>query len=433
MKESKGPNVSNPLPITGEVPEGRRGSANEEYIAKHREEDVRALALKKVPDGVDATWCLQQIEGWQLARKKLPQWAATNGLWYPPRISMEQCSSEVTALYKRSVVERILPADQRKEMTDLTGGFGIDFSYLSQAFMHAKYVERQTHLCEIARHNFSNLPYVTVSNCSSEEYLNSTSQVALLYLDPARRDDVGRKVVALEDCSPNVVDLQEELRRHARYVLIKLSPMLDITQALRQLQCISEVHVVSVQGECKEVLLLIDRTWENEKDVEEQLPTYYCVDIRNDRTYTFSTKAGTSAVSDCSIVSAADICGNGTHATILFEPNASILKAGVQNALCKQFGISKLHPISNLFVGQHPIADFPGRQFEIEEVGDFSKQGIKKVLQGIKKANLTIRNFPSTVAELRKKLKLKEGGDVYLFATTLADDRHALIKTKKVP
>ena len=386
---------------------------NLDFIAQHRTDDVRKLALKKVPEGVDIAFCLPQIEGWQLARKKIPEWAATEGLLFPPRLSMEQCSSQQTALYKRRVVERLLDG-QYDKMMDLTGGFGIDFSYMAPLFRKAIYVEQQEHLCQIARHNFGllRLQQAEVRNAQSQDVLTAADHTSLIYADPARRDGAGRKVVLLQDCQPDVVTLQEELMAHAGVVMLKLSPMLDIQQALRQLHQVREVHVVSVDGECKEVLLVLYR--------EKRVATVHCVNL-SAQEHTFST----------TIQNAEPVIA--THLErYLYEPNASILKAGVQNSLCQKYNVRKLHSFSHLFISSHFIEDFPGRSFEIEDAGSFAKKDLKRILADITQCNLTVRNFPATVAALRKRLKLREGGDIYLFATTLADGSHALIRCKRL-
>lgn len=394
---------------------------NEDFILQHLEDDVRRVALQKTPEEVDLTWCLQQIEGYQLAKKKLPGWIKS-GVWFPPRLSMEQCSSELTAQYKRSVLERCLSEMGKKvensSFTDLTGGFGIDFSYMAQGFKHATYVERMPHLCDIARHNFPllGLENANIVNGSAEEILNA----GVFFLDPARRDDVGRKVFALEDCTPNLIDLQDELLCRANLVMVKLSPMLDITQALRSVKCVSEVHVVSLQGECKEVLLVM-------KPNNNTTLTYHCVNLgtNEDAIVCTEVEKNKSAV----------VYDGMLEGGLIVEPNASILKAGVQDVLCQRYGLQKLHPISNLYIAP-PLSGgeggvFPGRTFVIDAVSDFSKAGIKQVLSGLKQANITIRNFPGTVADLRKRFKLKEGGDVYIFVTTLADGSHAILRCKK--
>ncbi|MBO7067683.1 MAG: hypothetical protein J6W52_03245 [Bacteroidaceae bacterium] len=386
---------------------------NAEFIEQHKTDDVRKLALKKGADDVDIVFCLQQIEGWQLANKKIPQWAKRDGLLYPPRISMEQCSSEKTALYKKGLVQRLL-CGEMKEMVDLTGGFGIDFSYLAPLFQKAVYIERQELLCKIATHNFHlmDLQQAEVRNAQAEEEMPHLDHVSLIYADPARRDEAGRKVVLLEDCQPNVVVLHKELLKHCQMLMLKLSPMLDVQQALRQLQSVREVHVVSVDGECKELLLIMHH---------QGTPLcYYCVNITDNR----------QDVVEVQQLSAPVI--SEKEKKFLYEPNASILKAGVQDALSKQFSVAKLHPFSHLFTSDELIEDFPGRIFRIVGRSDFSKQGLKAMLAGVERANITVRNFPATVQELRKKLKLGEGGNVYLFATTMSDESHVLLCCEKV-
>lgn len=412
---------------------------NEEFIRQNRTADVRQLALKRGPEGVDVPWCLQQIEGWQLARKKLPRWAETDGLlWFPPRLSMEQCSSEATAIYKRGIVERLLPGDQRLGMADLTGGFGIDFSYMAPLFRRSVYVERQEVLCEIARHNFPILGLsqaaVVQDDCTSlfghgkevgypafhSALPGSPSDfpLSLVFMDPARRDNAGRKTVAIEDCTPDVVKMQDDLLADARFLVVKLSPMLDITQALRALRRVREVHVVSVCGECKELLFVLEAGYEGEV-------SYHCVNLETDDEPMYCSEEERRTAPRLTQAGVSEVCG------YLSEPNTSVLKAGCQDRLCCICGVEKLHPNSNLFLSASPVPSFPGRKFRIEAVSDFSKKGLKSILSGVDQANLAVRNFPASVADLRKKLKLREGGDLYFFATTLYDGTHALIRCRK--
>ena len=383
---------------------------NEAFIAQNKDADVRALALSKVPAGIDLYFCLQQIEGKQIAQKKLPSWAKTEGVLYPPKLSLEQCSSEQTALYKQQLVVRLLPKE-RQNMVDLTGGFGIDFSFLAKQFEEADYVETNEQLCETAQHNFPLLGHTKarVHNRSCEDFIDEMGEFCLIYLDPSRRDSDGRKVVALSDCSPNIETLQDKLLDHAPIVIVKLSPMLDIQDTLRRMSDVCEVHVISVGGECKEVLLVLSR------EKKDKL-CFYCVNITA-QTQSFCTKSR-----DAEPVIASQL------ERFLYEPNASILKAGVQNALCQTYDVKKLHPFSHLFVSSHFIEDFPGRTFLIEDYCNFAKKDLKRMLEGIDQCNLTVRNFPTTVAELRKRLKLREGGNIYLFATTLSDGSHALLR-----
>lgn len=387
---------------------------NEAYIELHRDDKVEALALAATPAGVDLRFCLRQIEGRQIARRKLPSWAETEGLLYPSKVSLEQCSSQQAATYKRQLAERLLPT-HRMRMVDLTGGFGIDFASIAPLFDEADYVESNGLLCELAAHNFPllGLPRVRIHNTTGESFCEGMGDFSLIYLDPSRRDATGRKVVALADCTPDVEALHDILLRHAPTVMVKLSPMLDIHDTLRRLPNVSEVHVVSVGGECKEILLVLRR--------EATPPVFHCVNI----SHTTETFCATPPLCEPVIAT-----GPGRF---LYEPNASILKAGVQDELCRAYGAEKLHPFSHLFVSDDFIADFPGRSFVIEAYSGFGKKELRALLSGVNQCNLTVRNFPASVAELRKRLKLREGGDTFFFATTLSDGAHALLRCKPSP
>lgn len=398
---------------------------NEEFIKQHRNENPLSLALKKVPEGVDLQWCLRQIEGYSIAKKKLPEWAGNENIWFPPKLSMEQCSSEATAKYKQTIAERL----GSKLLIDLTGGFGIDFSYMAKNMEAAYYVEQQEALCNIASHNFPMMGLLNtkISNTTCEEFWKQYTEDAatakanrekcLIYLDPARRNDRGEKVISINDCTPDVTYLQDSLQEYSAYIMLKVSPMLDIVQARRMLGNIAEIHVVSVKGECKELVFVISKETDKQQ--------YYCVNLETrDKTFTTPLSA---TLEQADIASPTEI----TEGSFIFEPNASILKAGVQNAFAKQYNLKKLHPMSNLFLGNEPIEDVPARQFVIEQMSDFQKTNLKSFMQDIRQANLTIRNFPSTVDDLKKRLKIKDGGNIYLFATTLSDDTHVLIRFRK--
>ena len=381
-----------------------------EFIKQHRGEDVRTLALQagRYPT-VDMREAMVQIEGWQQAGEKLPAWAAVEGIIYPPKISMEQCSSERTAKYKAGLIEG-------ERFADLTGGFGIDFSYMARNFDEAFYIERNKNLCDIAAANFSllGLNNAKVMNGNSEELLGSLPRLDWIFVDPARRDGDGRKVVALSDCEPNVVGL--DLLSKADKVMIKCSPMLDITMACRQLDCVSDVHIVSVNNECKELLLVLSGCC---------FTTYttHCVNILKDggrQEFSFTQdEESFSDISYCNEVS-----------KYLYEPNASIQKAGCPKRVSSKYHVEKLHPNSHLYTSKQFVHNFPGRIFEVVEVLGFSKTDIKRV-QALAKANITVRNFPESVQLLRKRLKLADGGDNYIFATTLNNGNKALILCKK--
>lgn len=392
---------------------------NAEFIVQHRAEDVRRLAFQRPPEGVDLPFCLRQIEGWQTARTKLPHWANVEGIIFPPRLSMEQSSSQETALYKADIIRRLLPTDeQRVSLTDLTGGFGVDFSYLAPLFHEAHYVERQEVLCQAARHNLPllGLSKAEIHEAEATDILPSFLHQSLLYLDPARRDDAGRKVVALADCTPDVEALHDQLIAMADVVMLKLSPMLDIHQTLRLLPSVREVHVVSVENECKELLLVLHAKVETTSDI-----TYHCVNLGR------HTQKSTISSSETRELNLAK-----QPLAYLYEPNVSLLKAGMQDVLCQRLGVQKLHPFSHLFTSQEFISDFPGRSFQVEAFSAFGKKEVGRLLSGLRQANLTVRNFPSSVQDLRRRLKLAEGGDTYLFATTLADGMHVLIKSTKI-
>ena len=396
----------------------QRNRATLDFIRQHQNEDVRKLAFlgSKYPE-VNLPFALDQIRGRQMARTKLPRWAATDGIVYPPHLSMEQCSSEQTALYKADLAARWMESQNRKnpEFADLTGGFGVDFSYIAARLgVKSMYVERQAHLCEVARENFEllGLKNATVENADGVETLHSLDNLRLLFIDPARRDDAGNKVVSLKDCTPDVIQLQEEMLQKADFVIIKLSPMLDWHRAVSELSHVREVHIVSVGNECKELLLVLSS--------RVQVPLrVFCVNDGQRMEYD-ATELPTVAIAD------AETLGDW-----LYEPNASLMKAGCFGTVSVRYGVEMLAKNSHLFVSRQTVDDFPGRAFRILSVCSLNKKDLKRHLAGITQANIATRNFPLSVAELRKRLKLRDGGDTYIFATTLANERHVLIIAEK--
>ena len=399
--------------------------ATQDFIRQHQDEDVRQLAFlgSKNPE-VDMPFALDQIRGRKMARAKLPLWANIDGIIYPPHISMEQCSSESTALYKAELAARLLglPASSSSEeigFVDLTGGFGVDFSYIaSRLGMSSMYVERQAHLCEAAKENFERLGLknAIVKNEDGIEVLHSLKELKLIFIDPARRDDAGNKVVSLKDCTPDVTVLQEEMLLKADYVIIKLSPMLDWHRAISELSHVREVHIISVNNECKELLLVLSA-----RNMGENL-RIYCI---NDAQCFVSDELDMESSSVKIAPSTLE------EMQYLYEPNASLMKAGCFGVLSERYDARMLSKNSHLFVSREPIAAFPGRSFRIIAVSSFNKKELKRHLSGITKANIATRNFPLSVAELRKRLKLKDGGETYIFATTLSDDSHVLVITEK--
>lgn len=487
-----------------------------DFIRQHQDDDVRQLAFlgSKYPE-VDMPFALDQIRGRKMARVKLPRWASIDGIIYPPHISMEQCSSEQTALYKAELAARLLglsPSssengeEKEKEsenasnlhlseicefagkgavdsefakneatckkqqilteseenvneikeelhegdfseetgFVDLTGGFGVDFSYIaSRLGVKSMYVERQAHLCEAAKENFGRLGLknaivknedgievlhsfaskkeaaasdsLGITEDQSQSLLKTNLGLKLIFIDPARRDDAGNKVVSLKDCTPDVTLLQEEMLSKADYVIIKLSPMLDWHRAVSELNCVKEVHIISVNNECKELLLVLSaRNMGNLR--------IYCVNDAQSFVYDeLDMESSSVKIAPFTL----------EEMQYLYEPNASLMKAGCFSVLSERYGARMLSKNSHLFVSREPIAVFPGRSFRIIAISSFNKKELKRHLSGITKANIATRNFPLSVAELRKRLKLKDGGETYIFATTLSDESHVLVITEK--
>ena len=413
--------------------------ATQDFIRQHQDEDVRQLAFlgSKNPE-VDMPFALDQIRGRKMARAKLPRWANIDGIIYPPHISMEQCSSESTALYKAELAARLLglPASSSSEeigFVDLTGGFGVDFSYIaSRLGMSSMYVERQAHLCEAAKENFERLGLknAIVKNEDGIEVLHSLKELKLIFIDPARRDDAGNKVVSLKDCTPDVTVLQEEMLSKADYVIIKLSPMLDWHRAISELSHVREVHIISVNNECKELLLVL--SVRNMGDMEASSADGEVKHAGNLRIYCIND-AQSFVCDELDMESSSVKIAPSPleEMQYLYEPNASLMKAGCFGVLSERYDARMLSKNSHLFVSREPIAAFPGRSFRIIAVSSFNKKELKRHLSGITKANIATRNFPLSVAELRKRLKLKDGGETYIFATTLSDDSHVLVITEK--
>lgn len=363
-----------------------------EKIKEYRQMPLDKLALMLASRHEEgASYILQQVEGWQRLRHKVPSWAKVEDLEYPPRLALEQCSGEAAALYKAQVVRALFAHEngQTKCMIDLTGGLGVDFSFVAREFDNAVYVERQEGLCELARHNFPllGLKHAQVVCADGVDYLkNMTHGVDLIFLDPARRNAAGRKTVLIEDCEPDVCGLAETLLSHARYVVVKLSPMLDIAAATRALGCVHQVHVVGHGGECKDLLLVLKQGAAHPR-------TFVC---DNGSTFSFTAHDEATAMPQY----AAQV---GAY---LYEPGAAAMKAGAFKWMGVHYGLKKLHPNSHLYTADVAVeGDFPGRAFKVEQVLGFGKDDVKLLRKVAPKANLTVRNFPATVDVLRKNLK----------------------------
>lgn len=389
------------------------------FVREHCDDDVRALALQARRDGdVDLPWALDQIQGRQTARRKLPSWAATDGIVYPPHLSMEQCSSEQTALYKCAIVED-LPKSCRRTLIDLTGGFGVDFAFMARHFEQACYVERQEHLCETARHNFEKLglKHVRVVHDEAENVLKGLDcepSSTLIYLDPARRDNNCGRTYAIADCTPDVLAMKNRLLEVAHHVLVKLSPMLDWHKTVSDLgECVAEVHIVSVANECKELLVLMSADYQGD-------PVVHCVN--DEQSLVFSSSDGDEGL----------VLARSEVAVYLFEPNASVMKAGCFGVLTRRYPVAALAVDSHLFVACEDVEDFPGRRFKVSAVTTMNKKELGRALSGITRANVAVRNFPMTAQQLRQRLRLQDGGDIYIFGTTTADGNHLLYICRKL-
>ncbi len=386
--------------------------AEHEFIELHRNDDVRKLALTIAGrTEIDREYVLTQIAGYQATTKKIPSWS-NSSLIFPAHLSMEQCSSEATAGYKASLCSG-------SSLTDLTGGFGVDFAFMSSAFNQSTYVEQQEVLCNIANHNFNELKINNFSaiNSNANDHLETMEPQSWIYIDPARRNEKGGKTVLLEDCQPDITKIYGLLISKCDNLMVKLSPMLDISLALKGMPKTKEIHVISVDNECKELLFISDNSADKPIIVR-------CVNLNSSkREQIFVFNRDDEQNAQCNYASSPQ--------KYLYEPNSSVMKAGAFKLVATHFGIAKLHPQSHLYTSEKIIDDFPGRAFEVLTVHTSSKNDIKELKKLSPTANITIRNYPSSVNELRKKLNIKEGGNDYLFATTLNDNKKVIIRCRK--
>ena len=384
-----------------------------QYIKEHTEADVATLALHPSKDPqVDMAAALQQIAGRQKAKEKLPEWYATPGILYPKKVSMEQCSSSQTADYKASLVGG-------KSVADLSGGFGVDTIALAKKFEKGYYVEPQEELCELFQHNCKTfgINHITVINDTLEDCIDGLEAVDVIYLDPSRRDVHGRRVVSLEDCVPNLLEWKSVLLGKCNTLMVKLSPMIDLHQTLRALPETVAVHVIAVNGECKEVVCVLNE--EKATDVR-----IVAIDLRNNDNTLFNTTFETERTTPPSIAT--------ELGTYLYEPNAAVMKAGIFNSLSQQFQVQKLEKNTNLFTSNALREDFPGRIFRIEAVHEFHPRKIAKELSHLESASIAVRNFPLTAEELRKTLKIKDGNACYLFGCTVEGGKKCVVACSKL-
>ena len=394
----------------------------EQYIREHRTDDARKLALASHPQGIDMQYALTQISGWQAARVKIPCWADTDGIIYPKHLSLEQCTSQYIAQYKASRVENLIGKNFR--MADLTGGFGVDCFFISRKTDRTCYNEMSAELCDIARNNFKTLgrPEIAVTCGSAEDFIKTCNpdSLDLLYLDPARRGNAGQKLISISDCQPDAVSLQNDLLRISRNIMLKLSPMLDISRALTEMRHVSRVMVIGLEGECKEITLLIEREFTGEPLIE-------AVDIRSDGTPEMPVSSAKST--DTALPLPIAFPEQLQPGTYISEPTAPYMKSALFRTIAAHTGTALLHPDTHLFWSKEKPEKFPGRTFILEGIIPFDKRSIASLIKT--QANLSVRNFPQTAPELQKSLKLKDGGTRDLRATTLSDGKRVLLDLKK--
>ncbi len=444
-----------------------RNEATADFIRDNVDGDVRQLALKGTADkAVDLHYALEQIAGRQVARRKLPSWAAVDGLEYPPHLSLEQCSGEKAAQYKTDVARRLMRSahsdacpskkngkevSEKTRLTDLTGGFGVDFSFMARAFDEAVYVERQERLCDIA---LKNMPLLGLEKAEivcgdAEEYLRAmpvvhalpnnadnsqlspiSSTFSIIFIDPARRDNAGERTYGIADCTPDVIALKDKLLDRADYVMIKLSPMLDWRKAVADLgESVGEVHIFSAGNECKDLLIVMSKRYN-------RLERLFCINDA-ERTIFDVDSAVSNGNYEIPKSRNSEIFNSAPTVSVspgrfLFEPNASVMKAGLFDAVQHLFDVCQIERNSHLYVSEIDKPDFPGRRFRISAITTMNKKELKSALADITKANIAVRNFPLSVAELRKRLKISDGGETYIFATTLGGGTHVLLVCSKV-
>ena len=394
----------------------------EQFIREHRTDDVRKLALASHPKDIDIQYALTQISGWQAARIKLPLWAHTDGIIYPKHLPLEQCTSQHIAQYKASYIENLLGKNLR--MADLTGGFGVDCFFISRSSASTCYNEMSSELCGIARNNYKVLQRsdIAVTCGSAEDFIEhqQCNSFDLLYLDPARRGNTGQKLISIADCQPDVTVLQDDLLRISPNVMLKLSPMLDISRALTEMHHVSRVMIIGLEGECKEITLLIQRDFSGEPVIE-------AVDI--DKEGKPETTVSSTKNADTALPLPIAVQDQLQPGTFICEPSAPYMKSTLFRTIAARTATSLLHPDTHLFWSKEKPEYFPGRIFKLEGIIPFDKRSLSSLIKT--QANLSVRNFPQTAQQLQRSLKLKDGGPRYLIATTLSDSRRILLDLRK--
>jgi hypothetical protein len=380
----------------------------QDFINQHLKTNVSQLALLKNPFP-DRNWqlILQQIAAKQKAATKLPTWFKTANIYYPSKVSVEQTSSEKTALYKSELISG-------KKLIDLSGGFGVDDYYFAKRFDNVVHCEIDEALSEIVQHNFLQLKSTNI-NCiagDSETTLNQLqTQFDWIYIDPSRRNDAKGKVFLLEDCLPNVPKKLEYYFRFSPNIMIKTAPILDLTAGVNELQFVKAIHIVALDNEVKELLWIIEKDWNKEVSI-------VTVNLQKDKKERFNFTWNALTNSDY-----------GEPEQYLYEPNAAIMKSGGFDWISKRYHLKKLHSNSHLYTSS-TLFEFPGRVFVIDQILHYNKSDLK-LLSG-KKANITVRNFPESVESIRKKWNIKDGGDCYSFFTTDVNNHKIVLLCSKL-
>lgn len=387
-----------------------------DFIEDHALADTNRLLLDAAHyPGMDMPFIVEQIVSRRKIKDKLPSWYANKALLFPSSLSVEQCSSELTAGYKMSLIR------SDEHVCDLTGGLGVDAYAFSQKANRVTYVERLEHYADVAKINFSTLgaKNIRVIHGDGMKVSDDLKDVDTFYIDPARRGVGDRRVFALSDCEPDLTVMLPHLLNLASRVIAKISPMADINHTLALLPETTEVHVLSVRNECKELLFVIER------GKKEKTIPIICANLIPEKEtvgFVFTMQEEQTALPVYS----------SNLGSYLFEPNASLLKAGAFKVLANRYPVRKLQVNSHLYTSDILIDDFPGRKFLVDVVYSFSSSLIKRIAKELPQANITVRHFPLSAEQLRLKTKIKDGGDIYLFATTLCNGERVLIKTRKV-
>lgn len=382
----------------------------QEFINNNLDHNISCLLLKGIPfETIDSKLVIEQIEAKKRCKKKLPTWFNTKNIYFPNKLNIEQTSSETSARYKANLISG-------NHIIDLTGGFGIDSYYFSKQIKNVIHCEINSELSRVVKHNFEAL-HISNITCLNENGIEALKRINQpfdwIYIDPSRRDTLKQKVFLLADCEPNIKTSQSLFLKYAKNVMIKTSPLLDLSATLLDLKYIKEIHIVAINNEVKELLWVLERDFKGDVIVK-------TVNLKktNSQYFNFNFKDEPEAQSTYS-----------KPLTYLYEPNSAVLKSGSFNSISKILNISKIHKHSHLYTSE-TLLDFPGRRFKIEKVLSFNKKAFSK--EKITKANITIRNFPISVNDIRKKLKVKDGGNIYLFFTTDINNSKIIITCSKV-